>query len=60
MGNDAGNIIMFYGSANNPTAVTLQSVSASSGGAEGIAAALGAVSLALGGLWLRLRGQKRS
>jgi len=45
-----------FDSSQTPTAVSLQSLTASSsGGSGGLAAAFGAVSLALGGLWLRLR-----
>ena len=58
---DMNNVTAFspwtlVGDGNTPTAVTLQSLTASSGGdSGGLAAALGAVSLALGGLWLRRR-----
>jgi hypothetical protein len=55
VGNFDGDIIMFHGAANNPTAVSLQGISATSGAAGGIAAALSTAMLALGTLWLRLR-----
>ncbi|KPL89513.1 beta strand repeat-containing protein [Ardenticatena maritima] len=58
---DVNNVTAFspwtlVGDGNTPTAVTLQSLTASSRGSSGgLAAVLGAVSLALGGLWLRRR-----